>query len=110
MNEAFGKKLCLDNLQRNEDQPYNLGQYPCHPKMAMSQVNLLLTSPIVKNCVNQRKTFMQVFALSKQGHLRREESCAEVQDIVAAESPVKMVTCAHEPRENQKWVLTEVIK
>jgi hypothetical protein len=39
MNDAFGKQLCLDNLQRNEDQPYNLGQYPCHAQMAMSQVS-----------------------------------------------------------------------
>jgi len=42
MNDAFGKKLCLDNLQRNEDQPYNLGQYPCHAQMAMSQVIIFI--------------------------------------------------------------------
>lgn len=41
MNEALGKKLCLDNLQRNEEHPYILGQYPCHPDMAMSQVTKL---------------------------------------------------------------------
>ena len=38
MNEAYDKKLCLDNLQRNEDNMYHLGQYPCHPQLAMSQV------------------------------------------------------------------------
>lgn len=46
MNDAFGKQLCLDNLQRNEDQPYNLGQYPCHAQMAMSQVSNIYLSEI----------------------------------------------------------------
>lgn len=85
INEAFGKQLCLDNLQHNEDQPYNLGQYPCHAQMAMSQV----------------------FALSKRGQLRREESCAEVQDNISAEGPVKMVGCQLDPSEDQKWTLSE---
>ncbi len=109
MSEAFGKKLCLDNLQRNEDQPYNLGQYPCHPTMAMSQVKK--KSEIVQHV--ERKAFnfpfpFKCFSLSKQGQLRREESCAEVLDPHSAEAPVKMMSCSFDLSEGQTWILTEV--
>lgn len=30
--------LCLDNLQREESKPYNLGVYGCHSKLFPSQV------------------------------------------------------------------------
>lgn len=106
MNDAFGKNLCLDNLQRNEDQPYNLGQYPCHAQMAMSQVSNIY---LVWNKIRFNSLFIQqVFALSKLGQLRREESCAEVQDNVSAEAPVKMTGCQVDPPEDQKWTLSEV--
>lgn len=51
----------------------------------------------------------KVFALSKRGQLRREESCAEVQDNISAEGPVKMVGCQLDPSEDQKWTLSEVL-
>lgn len=35
-------KLCLDNMQRNEDALYNLGMYPCHAKLSQSQVMFML--------------------------------------------------------------------
>lgn len=85
MNAAYGKKLCLDNLQRNEDHPYNLGQYPCHPQLAMSQC----------------------FALTRKGELRREDTCAEVIDTGDRVLPVRMVECRNEPYDNQKWILSE---
>ena len=47
MNKAFGKKLCLDHLQRKEDQEYILGQYPCHPTMVMSQVYIYFNHNVV---------------------------------------------------------------
>lgn len=85
MNEAHGRKLCLDNLQRNEENgPYNLGQYPCHPTLMMSQC----------------------FAFSRDGMLRREETCAEV---FGDSNVVKMVGCSLVAMENQKWTLTQVI-
>lgn len=43
--KAFGrvklqdKNLCLDNLQKDEEKPYYLGVYECHPKLYPSQVN-----------------------------------------------------------------------
>lgn len=46
--------------------------------------------------------------MSKDGLLRREESCAEVHDYGGSESPVKMVGCPLTPNEDQKWILTEV--
>ncbi|XP_073991415.1 polypeptide N-acetylgalactosaminyltransferase 1-like [Rhodnius prolixus] len=60
--ECFGRVLslggtnCLDNLQHNEDEKYNLGLYPCHPTIYASQF----------------------FSFSLAGELRREFSCAEV--------------------------------
>jgi len=33
------RRLCLDNLQHEEDKPYNLGLYNCHTKLYPSQVN-----------------------------------------------------------------------
>ena len=44
--QAFGKvkvqsnDLCLDNLQRDEEKPYNLGLYECHSKLFPSQVEI----------------------------------------------------------------------
>jgi len=38
------RRLCLDNLQHEEDKPYNLGLYGCHTKVYPSQVcNLMIT-------------------------------------------------------------------
>lgn len=36
------KQLCLDNLQHEEDKPYNLGLYSCHTKLYPSQVCKLM--------------------------------------------------------------------
>ena len=108
MNDAFGKNLCLDNLQRNEDQPYNLGQYPCHAQMAMSQVSKVKIYRLKEEMSCNPLSVQQVFALSKLGQLRREESCAEVQDNISAEAPVKMVGCQMDPSDDQKWTLSEV--
>jgi polypeptide N-acetylgalactosaminyltransferase len=42
--QAFGKvrvqtnNLCLDNLQNDEEKPYNLGVYECHTQLFPSQV------------------------------------------------------------------------
>ena len=41
--------------------------------------------------------------------LRREESCAQVHNIGSKdEAPVKMVSCPLTPREDEKWILSEV--
>lgn len=42
--QAFGRvqvqkgNLCLDNLQNDEEKPYNLGVYECHSQLFPSQV------------------------------------------------------------------------
>lgn len=46
--------------------------------------------------------------LSKKGRLRREETCAEVDDTSLEDPPVRMVDCPTEPTEKQKWLWTEV--
>jgi polypeptide N-acetylgalactosaminyltransferase len=85
MNLAYGKAMCLDNMQNNEDLAYNLGIYPCHAELSMSQF----------------------FAVSKDGQLRREESCAEVEGY-GEDGIVKMVPCPLIPTDDQKWILTPV--
>ena len=45
---AFGRvrveksNLCLDNLQNDEEKPYNLGVYMCHSQLYPSQVLTIL--------------------------------------------------------------------
>ena len=85
MNVAYGKSMCLDNMQNNEDLAYNLGIYPCHAELSMSQF----------------------FAVSKGGQLRREESCAEVEGY-GEDGIVKMVPCPLIPTDDQKWIRTPV--
>lgn len=85
-NVAHGKPLCLDYMQHNEDLAYDLGLYPCHAELSMSQF----------------------FVFSKDGRLRREESCAQVDpDPNSPENPVQMVPCPLEPTPEQKWILTK---
>lgn len=38
------RNLCLDNLQRDEDKPYNLGLYSCLKKLYPSQVRISIES------------------------------------------------------------------
>lgn len=38
--KLVNKNLCIDNLQRDEEKPYNLGMYSCHAKIFPSQVSL----------------------------------------------------------------------
>ncbi|KAF7995163.1 hypothetical protein HCN44_004635 [Aphidius gifuensis] len=78
---------CLDNLQHDEDKPYNLGVYGCHSKLFPSQL----------------------FSLSNAGELRRDETCAIVKDEDVDEakiSTVKMIECDSKS-ENNKWILTK---
>lgn len=89
MNSAFGKQLCLDNLQRSVDDggSYLLGQYPCHAELASSQS----------------------FALAKDGSLRHDDECAEVteSDEFNSEWSVKMTACSHSPISGQRWKWTK---
>uniref|UniRef100_A0A224XDQ8 Polypeptide N-acetylgalactosaminyltransferase n=1 Tax=Panstrongylus lignarius TaxID=156445 RepID=A0A224XDQ8_9HEMI len=84
--EAYGRALtqdganCLDCLQQNEDEKYNLGFYPCHASLFSSQL----------------------FSFSRKGELRREFTCAEV-DIATRQ--VFMDKCDDSAR--QKWKLED---
>lgn len=40
--KLHSKQLCLDNLQHDEDKPYNLGLYTCHIKLYPSQVYIII--------------------------------------------------------------------
>lgn len=54
----MSQNLCLDDLQQNNEEPYNLGVYSCH-------------KPDV--------TRSQFFSLTNEGVLRNEQSCATIQ-------------------------------
>ncbi|RZF31947.1 hypothetical protein LSTR_LSTR012417 [Laodelphax striatellus] len=80
---AYGRvrgndNMCLDNLQKEEEQDAPLGIYSCH-------------SIIVGT---------QLFSLSLRGELRREYACAEVLD----NNKVMMYKC--HGGLNQKWTVT----
>ncbi|XP_055379895.1 polypeptide N-acetylgalactosaminyltransferase 1 [Condylostylus longicornis] len=70
--------LCLDDLQANNEEPYNLGVYVCHK------------DDITKS---------QFFSFTLNGVLRNELSCATVQRNL-----VVMTSC--DPRYNEKWSYT----
>ncbi|XP_063985602.1 polypeptide N-acetylgalactosaminyltransferase 1 [Diachasmimorpha longicaudata] len=81
-----GRNICLDNLQRDEDKPYDLGAYGCHSKLFPSQL----------------------FSLSNAGELRRDEICAVVnlEDVISRRAKVKMVEC-HDRGDEKEWILTD---
>ncbi|XP_066599773.1 polypeptide N-acetylgalactosaminyltransferase 1-like [Prorops nasuta] len=77
------RPLCLDNLQHDEDQPYNLGLYGCHNKLYPSQL----------------------FSLSNIGELRREETCARVISTKTDKyAHIQMSDC-HAEQEGKEWIL-----
>ncbi|XP_011494575.1 PREDICTED: polypeptide N-acetylgalactosaminyltransferase 1 [Ceratosolen solmsi marchali] len=90
--QAFGKvrvqtkNLCLDNLQRDEEKPYNIGVYECHSKLYPSQY----------------------FSMSKSGELRREDVCATVieDELLNYIFKVNMRGC-DEIEHDKEWILTE---
>ncbi|KAL0099258.1 hypothetical protein PUN28_020083 [Cardiocondyla obscurior] len=79
------RRLCLDNLQHEEDKPYNLGLYNCHTKLYPSQF----------------------FSLSKSGELRREETCGRILDNDSKPHvQVEMSDCNNE-KDGKEWILTK---
>ncbi|CAL1675983.1 unnamed protein product [Lasius platythorax] len=78
------KQLCLDNLQHEEDKPYNLGLYSCHTKLYPSQF----------------------FSLSNSGELRKEETCGIILDEnQKPHAQIQMTECNSE-NGGKDWILT----
>merc|ERR1719266_1331584 len=76
-NEPSG--LCVDTLQHDDKDTYNVGIYACH----------------------QYVTSSQFFSFSREFQLRREDSCA-----VLGEDIVRMIPCV-KGDENQQWIHTK---
>uniref|UniRef100_A0A1B6DLC8 Polypeptide N-acetylgalactosaminyltransferase n=1 Tax=Clastoptera arizonana TaxID=38151 RepID=A0A1B6DLC8_9HEMI len=76
-NEA--SELCFDTMQHSEDTDYSLGVYICHKKLFSSQL----------------------FSLSKEGEIRREEVCASVTPLYE----IAMMKCTGTP--DQVFQITE---
>ncbi|KAJ8680357.1 hypothetical protein QAD02_016144 [Eretmocerus hayati] len=90
--QAFGRvrvqkrDLCLDNLQHDEEKPYNLGVYDCHFHLYPSQY----------------------FSLSKSGELRREETCATVSEEEDSKGVFKVIMKSCDEIERDKeWMMSE---
>lgn len=85
-NEPSG--LCIDTLQHDDKDNYNLGVYACHEFVTSSQF----------------------FSFSKDYNLRREDSCAVVgQEGLPAQvgrEDVRMVPCVKHDT-NQQWIHTK---
>ncbi|XP_033224682.1 polypeptide N-acetylgalactosaminyltransferase 1-like isoform X2 [Belonocnema kinseyi] len=83
---VVGRNLCLDNLQRDDDDKpyYNLGMYGCHAKMYPSQL----------------------FSLSNEGELRQDETCVSVDESLTRNKSSKLLMkrCA-KTEEGNDWML-----
>ncbi|XP_046671680.1 polypeptide N-acetylgalactosaminyltransferase 1-like isoform X1 [Homalodisca vitripennis] len=77
-NEATD--LCYDTLQHGEDSEYNVGVYACHKTIFSSQL----------------------FSLSNDGQIRREETCA----TIISSNEIKMEKCSPHSKK-QIWRLTK---
>jgi len=76
---------CLDNLQNDDKDSYELGQYACHNFMASAQF----------------------FSFSKKYELRREDNCAQVSaPFPQRHEKVEMATC-HGQGGEQDWAHTK---
>merc|ERR1719167_1825815 len=76
---------CLDNLQNDDKDSYDLGQYACHNFMASAQF----------------------FSFSKKYELRREDNCAQVSaPFPQRHEKVEMATC-HGQGGEQDWAHTK---
>jgi len=77
-----GTGSCLDNLQNEDKDSYELGQYGCHSFMAAAQF----------------------FSFSRQFQLRREDTCATVSaPFPARTEKVEMVDCSKAGGGEQEW-------
>lgn len=78
------KQLCLDNLQHEEDKPYNLGLYSCHTKLYPSQF----------------------FSLSNSGELRKEDTCGIISDDNQKPHALVQMTECNSENGGKDWILT----
>ncbi|XP_037816941.1 polypeptide N-acetylgalactosaminyltransferase 1 [Lucilia sericata] len=85
--KAYGKvrslnsNLCLDDLQQNNEKPYNLGVYSCSKEIAKTQF----------------------FSFTNNNVLRNELSCANVQHSDSPPYLIVMTTCFENDDLNEKW-------
>uniref|UniRef100_A0A1I8Q0J5 Polypeptide N-acetylgalactosaminyltransferase n=1 Tax=Stomoxys calcitrans TaxID=35570 RepID=A0A1I8Q0J5_STOCA len=73
--------LCLDDLQQNNENPYNLGVYACSKEISKTQF----------------------FSLTNNKVLRNELSCATVQHSDSAPFQIVMTSCLEGDDYNEKW-------
>lgn len=71
---AKNQNLCLDDLQQDNEKPYNLGIYSCHkPNVTRSQF----------------------FSITQSGVLRNELSCASIQQRFVFSTNQMVLTLIH---------------
>lgn len=83
--KAMNRNLCLDDLQQNNEKPYNLGVFGCG-------------TPLTKS---------QFFSFTNDGVLRNELSCATVQHSDSPPFRVVMTPCFDKLDFNEEWEYTD---
>ncbi|CAI5445490.1 unnamed protein product [Caenorhabditis angaria] len=78
MTQVKDSRMCIDTLQKDEKHSNLLGVFPCQGKGSASQL----------------------MSLSKEGNLRRETTCASVEN----DKNVRMKICARDAKHNDEWV------
>lgn len=114
---AKDQNLCLDDLQQDNEKPYNLGLYTCHrPNVTRSQFFTLTDSGVIRNelscaSVQQRyvgceclKIFEKLFVQSI--YLIEISSFSFNIRSYSAKSNVVMASCLDNDAYNEKWEMT----
>lgn len=85
--ENKAKRLCLDDLQQNRDNPFNVGVYWCHDHVVVSQF----------------------FSLTNEGLLRIEEGCLAPDEESGSSEDGRLKVKLRPCRKNHqdKWILTD---
>lgn len=78
---SLNTNLCLDDLQQNNEKPYNLGVYACSKEISKTQF----------------------FSLTNNKVLRNELSCATVQHSDSPPFQIVMTSCFENDDHNEKW-------
>lgn len=64
---AKDRSLCLDDLQQDNEKPYNLGVYSCQPNVTRSQFFTLTQSGVLRNelsCATIQQRFVLLFSIT----------------------------------------------
>lgn len=112
---AKDQNLCLDDLQQDNEKPYNLGLYTCHrPNVTRSQFFTLTDSGVVRNelsCASVQQRYVSLANANKYSNNRfiwskffvsfSSNICS-----YSKKNNVVMASCLDNDAYNEKWEVT----